>query len=155
MFWSHQSLRMDSRTTLKDTDKHKIMKINLLHPFTSAILTLIFHHAISQDESLRPCFLPSGGASFCVPSDRCRHIKTLVRVDKLKIFPFFPVPYSFLLKMEIHFLTNLQLSSLQKPLPGDISLYIKDSFFCPRSPSGEARVRCTKNIWSQFEAFQL
>ena len=50
-------------------------------------------------ERLKPCHIPTGKASFCVPVNRCNQISQL-----------------FL--------------SMKKPIPGDVSKYILDSFLC-------------------------
>ena len=50
-------------------------------------------------ERLRPCHIPTGKASFCVPVNRCNQISQL-------------------------------FSSMKKPIPGDVSKYIIDSFLC-------------------------
>jgi len=66
---------------------------------------------------LRPCHIPTGNASFCVPFDRCPMLQVLI-------------------------------DNLQKPLPGDVSLIIADSFFCPDddglsgNSGGEVQVCC-------------
>ena len=48
---------------------------------------------------LKPCHIPTGKASFCVPVNRCNQISQL-------------------------------FSSMKKPIPGDVSKYIIDSFLC-------------------------
>ena len=53
-----------------------------------------------RPETLLPCHVPTGRASFCVPIDRCKQLSGLIK-------------------------------NLQKPIPGDVGKYIKDSFFCP------------------------
>ena len=50
-------------------------------------------------ERLKPCHIPTGKASFCVPVNRCNQISQL-------------------------------FSSMKKPIPGDVSKYIIDSFLC-------------------------
>jgi len=48
----------------------------------------------------RPCHLPPGNASLCVPTERCPMLDTLI-------------------------------GNLRRPIPGDVSNIIVDSFFCP------------------------
>ena len=63
-----------------------------------------------DDRLLRPCHIPTGNASFCVPLERCDMIQALI-------------------------------DNLQKPLPGDVSLIIADSFFCPQE-GDQVKVCC-------------
>jgi len=63
-----------------------------------------------EPERLVPCHIPTGRASFCVPTNRCNQISAL-------------------------------FSNMKKPIPGDVSKYIKDLFVCP----GDKTVCCPFN----------
>lgn len=85
------------------------MKAAMLLPLVCLLISGAngqFFFGVPEDEeetlTPRPCFVPTGQISLCVPLERCPYVSDL-------------------------------LKNLQRPLPGDVAILFKDSFFCPKT----------------------